>query len=190
MNRISKLLAGLLLLASAWSASAELPQVLMETSMGNIVLELYPEKSPRTVKNFVNYVKTQYYDAVIFHRVMSGWVIQAGNYDADLVGYETDPPIRNEATNGLKNDRGTIAMAHADDPHSADSQFFINLNDNHSLNHSARTLDNYGFCVFGKVIEGLEVVDAIGTVETHAIQGFENLPVETVLIHKVTMLRE
>jgi cyclophilin family peptidyl-prolyl cis-trans isomerase len=170
------------------TSSEELPRVEMKTSMGTLIIELYPEKSPRTVKNFLNYVNEQYYDEIIFHRVMNGWVIQSGNYTEDLVGYETEPPVRNEAANGLKNLRGTLAMARGDDPHSAAAQFFINLSDNHSLDHEARTMDLYGYCVFGRVLQGMEVADAIGIVETHEHEGFANLPVKPVRIDTVRLL--
>lgn len=168
--------------------AAELPRVELKTSMGTLVLELDQVKAPRTVANFLDYVRNGFYDNFIFHRVVKGFVIQSGAYDKDLVEYETNGPIRNEAANGLKNLRGTVAMARYGDPHSADSQFFINLSDNPKLDHKSRTLDGYGYCVFGRVIRGMEVVDAIGNVETHALNGFEDVPVEPVFIERASIL--
>ena len=170
--------------------ASDRPQVMLETSLGTIIVELYRDHSPKTVKNFLDYTESQFYDDFIFHRVIKGWVIQTGAYDRDMVEYETNGPIRNEAANGLKNDRGTLGMARYDDPHSADSQFYINLSDNHSLNHQARTMTDYGYCVFGKVIEGMDVVDTIGNVDTHEIEGIEDVPVEPVILIKVTILSE
>ena len=168
--------------------AAELSRVALETSKGTIVLELYDDKAPKTVRNFLNYVNAGFYDGFIFHRVEKDFVIQSGAYDKDLVEYETNGPVRNEAANGLKNLRGTIAMARFGDPHSADSQFFINLSDNPALDHKSRTLAGYGYCVFGHVVQGMDVVDAIGNVETHAVNGFENLPVEPLFIQQTKLL--
>jgi peptidyl-prolyl cis-trans isomerase B (cyclophilin B) len=179
-----------LFFAPVLSMANDRPQVMLETSKGNIVIELYRDKAPKTVKNFLDYAESQFYDDFIFHRVIKDWVIQTGAFDRDMVEYETSEPIRNEAANGLKNERGTLAMARYDDPHSADSQFYINLSDNHSLDHKARTMTDYGYCVFGKVTEGMDVVDAIGNVETHEIDGYEDVPVEPVLLIKATILSE
>ncbi len=170
--------------------AADLPRVEIKTTMGTMILELYPDKAPRTVKNFLSYISYQYYDDMIFHRVVEDFVIQTGNYDKELVGYVTDPPIRNEAANGLLNERGTIAMARHSDPHSATSQFYINLVDNPLLDHKSRTLELYGYCVFGRVIEGMDVADAIGGVETHAAGRFVNLPVEPVIIERMMLLQD
>ena len=160
----------------------------IDTTMGVMRLELFPDKSPGTVANFLRYVEINYYDDVIFHRVIGDWIIQSGAYDDNLMTRDTMSPVRNEATNGLKNDRGTIAMARMYDPHSADSQFFINLSDNDSLNHRARTFTDYGYTVFGQVIEGMDVADAIGDVETHELDSFEDIPVEPVYIKTVRIL--
>ncbi len=176
-----------LLLASP-GASADNPRVIVETTMGDMVLELYPDKAPRTVKNFIGYLEYEYFHDMIFHRVVDDWVIQTGNYDIDLNGYETDPPVRNEATNGLKNERGTVAMARGVDPHSATSQWYINLSDNPELDHKTRTLRSYGYCVFGKVISGMDVADAIGDVKTAPREGFENMPVTPVVIKSARLL--
>jgi peptidyl-prolyl cis-trans isomerase B (cyclophilin B) len=170
-----------------FQASAE-TIVEIDTTMGVMRLELFSDKSPDTVANFLKYVEINYYDDVIFHRVIEDWIIQSGAYDEGLMTRDTMSPVRSEATNGLKNDRGTIAMARMHDPHSADSQFFINLSNNDSLNHRARTFSDYGYTVFGRVIEGLDVADAIGEVETHEVDGFEDIPVEPVFIKTVRII--
>ena len=171
-------------------AKAEEPiRIKMLTSLGKMEIELNSEKSPRTVKNFLNYVNSKYYDGLIFHRTVGGWLIQGGGYDDKLNYFKTDDPIRNEARNGLKNLRGTISMARHWDPNSADSQFFINLSDNPSFDHKNRTPDGYGYCVFGKVISGMEVADAIGNVETQAMGHLsKDVPVDTVFIVKVKII--
>ncbi len=186
MHKLCFLLAALVLSGAA--AAADAPRIELRTSKGVIVVELDIEKAPRTVRNFLNYVENKYYDEMIFHRVIAGWVIQSGGYTEDLVAYETEPPIRNEAVNGLQNIRGTIAMARGADPHSADSQFYINLDDNDSLDHEARTMRHYGYCVFGRVVQGMDVVDAIGAVETKPRGGLDDLPVEAVLIERAALL--
>ena len=188
MSRNITVLVFLFFCQCLFVSAADFPQVELQTTMGTIILELNDEKAPKTVRNFLTYVESQFYDDFIFHRVIKGWVIQSGGYDKDQVEYETNGPIRNEAANGLKNVRGSIAMARHDDPHSAESQYFINLSDNHSLDHRARTLTDYGYCVFGKVIKGMEVVDAIGNVETHELDNFEDLPVEPVIVIKAKVL--
>lgn len=161
----------------------------MQTSMGTMEIELYSDKSPRTVKNFLNYVNSKYYEGLVFHRVISGWLIQTGGYDEELKNFATEPAIRNEATNGLKNVRGSIAMARHWDPNSADSQFFINLNDNTSFDHQSRTIEGYGYCVFARVVSGMDVADAISNVETHAAGRFEkDVPVKHILIEKVEVV--
>lgn len=176
------------ILAIGGAFAGSLPRVELQTSMGTIIVELNQDKAPRTVRNFLNYVKTGFYDDMIFHRVVADFVIQAGAFDKDMVEYETNGPIRNEAANGLKNKRGSLAMARNADPHSADSQFYINLKDNPSLDHKARTLRDYGYCVFGRVVEGMDVVDAIGSVETHEVDGYEDVPVTPVVIEHAGLL--
>ena len=169
--------------------AADLPRVKMHTSLGTMEIELYSDRSPRTVKNFLKYVNSKYYDGLIFHRVVSGWLIQGGGYDEELSIFETEAPIRNEATNGLKNVRGTISMARHWDPNSADSQFFINLKDNSSFDHQNRTPRGYGYCVFGRVVSGIDVADAIGNVETHAVADFDkDVPVKHIFIKKVEVV--
>ena len=169
--------------------AADLPRVELHTSKGLIVVELDSEKAPQTVRNFLNYVESRYYDGMIFHRVIDDWVIQSGGHTEKLAHYETEPPIRSEAANGLKNLRGTIAMARDSDPHSADSQFYINLSDNPELDHLARTPRDYGYCVFGRVVQGMEAADAIGDIKTHEYRGFENLPVEAVVIERAVVAK-
>ena len=160
--------------------------VLMETTMGDLVIELYPEQAPVTVANFMDYVGEGFYDGLVFHRVIDTFVIQGGGYDADLMARHANDPIVNEATNGLKNLRGTIAMARPVDPHSATSQFFINLVDNPSLDHRDTTTAEYGYCVFGRVVSGMDVVDAISDVPTGEQGGFLDVPVTPVIILKAT----
>lgn len=187
-NKVILVVCLILLFNVSGLFAADLPRVEIRTTMGTIVMELEQGKAPKTVKNFLDYVENRFYDDMIFHRVINGWVIQTGAFDKDMVEYETNGPIRNEAANGLKNVRGTLAMARHDDPHSADSQFYINLKDNVSLDHKARTLTDYGYCVFGRVIEGMDVVDAIADVETHEIDGYEDVPVKPILIEQVRIL--
>jgi peptidyl-prolyl cis-trans isomerase B (cyclophilin B) len=160
-------------------------QVVMETSKGVIVLELYPDKAPLTVKNFMDYVEAGFYNGTIFHRIIPGFMLQGGGFSRDMQKKPTLMPVRNEAHNGLKNDRGTLAMARTQDPHSASSQFFINTVDNAFLNYKSQTTSGWGYAVFGKVIKGMEVVDAISKVET-GIQGrFRDVPKTPVEIIKV-----
>lgn len=160
----------------------------INTTMGDIQIELNPEKAPKTVANFLNYIEIGYYDGLIFHRVIDDFIIQSGGYDANFMIKDTMSPIRSEATNGLKNIKGTITMARMADPHSADSQFFINLANNSTLNHRARTFSDYGYTVFGKIISGMDIADAIGDVETAEVDGYEDVPVEPVMINTVKIL--
>lgn len=185
---LKKILAALSLTAGLSAPAMAETLVEMDTSKGTMVLELYPEKAPKTVENFLRYVEAGYYDELIFHRVIEDWIIQSGGYDADFMMEQAFEPVRSEATNGLKNERGTIAMARLMDPHSADSQFFINLADNPSLDHRARTLTDYGYTVFGRVVEGMEVADAIGEVETHEVDGFEDVPVKPVMLNSIKVI--
>lgn len=161
------------------------PVVVIDTSMGAFKVELYQDTSPKTVANFLQYVDERFYDGTIFHRVAPGYVIQGGGYAEDLKEKPTHQPVVNEAANGVKNLRGTLAMARTPEVNSATSQFFVNLEDNDRLNHGA-TEGNYGYAVFGKVIEGMDVVDKIGVVRTKSLgPGMENLPVEPVIIKSV-----
>lgn len=162
----------------------------MKTTMGDITLELYQDKAPDTVKNFLGYVDDKFYDGTIFHRVIKGFMIQGGGHTADMSKKPTKGPIKNEADNGLSNQRGTISMARMPDPHSATSQFFINLVDNVNLDFSAKTDQGYGYCVFGKVISGMDVVDAIANVKIMTRHGMQNVPRETVEIISVRKVEE
>jgi peptidyl-prolyl cis-trans isomerase B (cyclophilin B) len=156
--------------------------VILHTSMGDIKLELNKEKAPVTVENFVNYVNDGHYNGTIFHRVINGFMVQGGGFDADMQQKPTKSTIKNEANNGLKNDVGTVAMARTPDPHSASAQFFINIKDNDFLNFSAETSQGWGYAVFGKVVDGMDVVDQIKDVKTGRSNGHQDVPVEPILI--------
>lgn len=158
------------------------PVVKLETSMGDILVRLDARKAPMTKANFLEYVKASQYDGTIFHRVIKDFMIQGGGMTASLREKTTRAPIKNEADNGLSNDRGTIAMARTMDPHSATAQFFINLVDNDFLNYSAPVPSGWGYCVFGKVVEGMDVVDKIAKVKTKSVGFHENVPTDMVLI--------
>ena len=160
--------------------------VTLETTLGNITIELNEEKAPETVKNFLAYVNSGFFDGTIFHRVIPNFMIQGGGFLPGMEQKTTEAAIKNEADNGLANDRGTIAMARTNEPHSATSQFFINHNDNAFLNHTAPTGAGWGYCVFGKVTDGMDAVDAIAAVSTSNQGGHGDVPVETVIINKVT----
>ncbi|MEY4022216.1 MAG: peptidyl-prolyl cis-trans isomerase [Pseudomonadota bacterium] len=160
--------------------------VVLTTNHGAITLELDVEKAPKSVENFVTYVKSGHYDGTIFHRVIDGFMIQGGGFDPDMKQKSTNDPIDNEAENGLKNDRYTIAMARTSDPHSATAQFFINVGDNDFLNYPGS--DGWGYAVFGKVTEGEDVVDAIRAVKTGRKSMFSDVPVETVVIEKAEVV--
>lgn len=159
--------------------------VTLETSHGNIAIELDEDKAPVTVENFLGYVRDGFYDGTIFHRVIKGFMIQGGGFNDQMIQKMGKDPIKNEANNGLVNDRGTIAMARTSDPNSATSQFFINHKDNHFLNHSAPTAQGWGYCVFGKVTEGLDVLDAIAGVQTTNRAGHADVPVDVVVIKTI-----
>ena len=159
------------------------PKVKLTTSMGDILLELDAEKAPLSVENFVNYVKNGHYDGLIFHRIIPGFMVQGGGMEPGMKERANLSPIQNEADNGLKNNKGTIAMARTNDPHSATSQFFINLSDNDFLNHTGKDARGWGYAVFGEVIEGSEVIDAMGTVQTGNVGGHGDVPnIDVVLI--------
>ena len=160
--------------------------VVLTTNHGAITLELDVEKAPKSVENFVTYVKSGHYDGTIFHRVIDGFMIQGGGFDPDMKQKSTNDPIDNEAENGLKNDRYTVAMARTSDPHSATAQFFINVGDNEFLNYPGS--DGWGYAVFGKVSDGEDVVDAIRAVKTGRKSMFSDVPVETVGIEKAEVV--
>jgi peptidyl-prolyl cis-trans isomerase B (cyclophilin B) len=161
--------------------------VKLSTNFGGITIELNAEKAPITVANFLKYVENGFYDGLIFHRVINDFMIQGGGFDAGMKQKTTEAEIENEADNGLKNDKYTIAMARTSAPHSASSQFFINVNDNDFLNHTATTSSGWGYCVFGKVTEGMDVIDKITSVETGSKGGHQDVPVEPVIIEKATL---
>lgn len=158
------------------------PKVELQTSKGRIVIELYPDKAPITVANFLKYVDSGFYDGTIFHRVIPNFMIQGGGFTPDMKQKPTQEPIKNEASNGLKNQRGTLAMARTNDPHSATAQFFINVTDNDFLNYSGPGPRGAGYAVFGKVVEGMDVADKIVNVSTTTVGPFENVPKTPVLI--------
>jgi peptidyl-prolyl cis-trans isomerase B (cyclophilin B) len=163
------------------------PIVTLETNHGNITLELYPEQAPESVQNFLHYVEEGFYENVIFHRVIKNFMVQGGGFDTDMNQKATKAPIQNEANNGLKNDRGTVAYARTGDPHSATAQFFINSVDNDFLNHTSETMRGWGYAVFGKVTDGLEVVDAISDVPTGSMRGMQDVPRDQVVILKASI---
>jgi cyclophilin family peptidyl-prolyl cis-trans isomerase len=165
------------------------PQVLFETSLGNITIELYPEKAPITVANFLQYVDSGFYNETIFHRVIPGFMIQGGGFTLDMEQKDTNAPIKNEADNGLSNTKGTIAMARTQIVDSATAQFFINTVDNPHLNHRTKSPEGYGYCVFGKVIEGIDVVKKIEAVPTGRIGYFSDVPEEPVVIVSAKKIR-
>ena len=162
--------------------------VKLSTNFGDITLELNAEKAPITVANFLQYVESGFYDGMIFHRVIDGFMIQGGGFDADMQQKKTKDEIKNEADNGLGNDNYTIAMARTSIPDSASSQFFINATDNDFLNHTAKTPSGWGYCVFGKVVQGMDVVDKIKKVKTTSKAGHRDLPVEAVVIEKAAVI--
>jgi peptidyl-prolyl cis-trans isomerase B (cyclophilin B) len=153
-----------------------------------MVIELNREKAPVTTENFLGYVGAGHFDGTVFHRVIPGFMIQGGGFTAEMRQRPTNSPIENEADNGLKNERGTIAMARTSDPHSASSQFFINLTDNSFLDHKAKNAQGWGYAVFGKVVDGLEVVDAIAQVPTETRGPHSDVPKEPVLIERISLL--
>ena len=162
------------------------PFLLMETSAGDILLELYPDKAPLTVENFLRYADGGFYRNTLFHRVIKDFMIQGGGLTLRMEEKPAGAPVRNEADNGLSNTRGALAMARTSDPHSAASQFFINTADNPGLDFSARTAAGYGYCVFGAVAEGMEVVDRIAASKVRALGGHEDVPVDSVIILQIS----
>lgn len=162
--------------------------VKLTTNHGTVTLELFDDKAPETVKNFLQYVESGFYDGTIFHRVIDGFMIQGGGFEPGMKQKPTGAQIKNEADNGLANERGTIAMARTQAPHSATAQFFINVKDNSFLNHTAPTPQGWGYCVFGKVVEGMEVVDKIKAVPTGTKGFHQDVPNEDVIIEKVEIV--
>jgi peptidyl-prolyl cis-trans isomerase B (cyclophilin B) len=165
-------------------------KVLLKTNQGDITLTLDAIKAPKSVANFLQYVKSGHYDGTIFHRIIDNFMIQGGGMTAGMKQKPTGAEIENEANNGLKNERGTVAMARTNDPHSATSQFFINVNDNDFLNHTAQNAQGWGYAVFGKVSDGFDVVDAIRKTKTGSSGFHQDVPTEDVVIEKATVLEE
>lgn len=194
---MERLLAALCIFAlwytSAFSeekAPAENPVISMMTSKGEIVVELKPSKAPKTVANFLEYVKSGFYEGTIFHRVIKGFMIQGGGFTPDMNKKKTNAPIQNEADNRMSNRRGTIAMARTNDPHSATAQFFINTVDNAGLDFKNKSQAGWGYCVFGRVIKGMSVVDAIEGIKTASNGMMRDVPVTPVMITKVTLVEK
>ncbi|PTR06365.1 peptidyl-prolyl cis-trans isomerase A (cyclophilin A)/peptidyl-prolyl cis-trans isomerase B (cyclophilin B) [Nitrosospira sp. Nsp5] len=187
---IIKLLTALsLLFSTITTAYAANPQVEIKTNFGTIVLELYPDKAPKTVGNFLSYVKDGYYTGTVFHRVIPGFMIQGGGFDKTLRQKPARQPVENEAANGLRNEIGTVAMARTSDPHSASAQFFINVANNAFLNHTAPTPQGYGYTVFGKVVKGMEIVNKIADTPTGPAGPFpSDVPKVTVVIEEVRLI--
>ena len=180
----------LALLTLSFGAHAANPQVRITTNMGVIEAELYADKAPLTVKSFLGYVERGHYNGTVFHRVMSGFMIQGGGFVPGLKQKSTGAPVKNEADNGLKNLTGTLAMARTPDPHSASAQFFINTVDNAMLDHRDKTDRGWGYAVFGKVTKGMEVVKKIESVHTHTVGPFENVPKQDVVIQKMEQIKK
>jgi len=164
------------------------PRVKLQTSMGDMVIQLDAEKAPKTVDNFLTYVKEGFYDGTVFHRVINNFMIQGGGFESGMKQKSTHEPVENEANNGLKNDRYTLAMARTSDPHSATAQFFINVADNDFLNFTSPTPNGWGYAVFGKVVEGTEVVEQIKGVKTGTKGFHQDVPVQDVVIEKATVV--
>jgi peptidyl-prolyl cis-trans isomerase B (cyclophilin B) len=176
------LLTSLLFLNVAFAAN---PVVVMETSSGVIEIELFEDKAPNTVANFLKYVDSKFYDGTIFHRVINNFMIQGGGFNQKMEEKQSGTPIKNEANNRLSNDTGTIAMARTNDPHSATAQFFINVADNSSLNHTGENNSGWGYAVFGKVTNGMHVVNRIKMVKTGNVSGYADVPMDAVIIKSV-----
>lgn len=187
---IAALAAGLLFApASDGASAASNPRVKLTTNYGAIVVELYADKAPKTVNNFLTYVASGHYAGTVFHRVIQGFMIQGGGFAPGFDQKPTKAPVKNEADNGLKNEIGTLAMARTSDPHSASAQFFINTANNAFLNHKSKSPDGWGYAVFGVVVEGMDVVRKIEAVDTHRVGGFDDVPVEDVVIERAEALK-
>ncbi|MDX1915189.1 MAG: peptidylprolyl isomerase [Methylophilus sp.] len=186
MKFLSKIVWGVLALFSMFALEVNATTLVeFETSAGNFTVELYPEKAPKTVENFLHYVNDKFYDNTIFHRVISRFMVQGGGFERDLTEKSTREPIANESDNGLLNQTGTIAMARTSDPNSATAQFFINLADNQFLNYTSPEPDRIGYCVFGKVVHGMDVVHKIGIVPTSTVKGFSDVPIKPIMIKQI-----
>jgi cyclophilin family peptidyl-prolyl cis-trans isomerase len=196
MRLLPALLTVAMILAAAIPASSEekgkesYPHVYIKTNAGGFTIELYPDKAPVTVANFLNYVEKGYYSGTIFHRVIKGFMIQGGGFTTDMSQKETAPPIKNEASNGLKNEKYTLAMARTNIVDSATSQFFVNVKDNSNLDHRDKTQAGYGYCVFAKVIEGTNVIDKIEMAQTTTKGSYADVPVKPVIIKAMTLMTD
>jgi cyclophilin family peptidyl-prolyl cis-trans isomerase len=191
MKNLFSTAAMIVLLVTGNTVFAANPKVKMETTQGTVLIELYPDKAPVTVENFLRYAREGKYDGTIFHRVIKRFMNQGGGFKPDFTKVETYPPIKNEADNGLKNTVGTIAMARTGDPHSATNQFFINTVDNSFLDHTGKTQRGWGYCVFGSVVDGMAVMNRISKVKTGAGGPFrQDVPQAEVIIVKVTVIDE
>lgn len=183
-----RILSVILLMISSTLFAAQ-PEIRVNTNLGSITLELYPDKAPKTVENFLSYVNEGYYSGTIFHRVIANFMIQGGGFDRLLIQKPTKQPIENEAANGLRNEIGTIAMARTGDPHSATAQFFINVANNSFLNHTAPTVQGYGYTVFGKVTKGMDVVNKIAATPTGSKGIFaSDVPKNMIIIESIEFL--
>jgi cyclophilin family peptidyl-prolyl cis-trans isomerase len=178
------------ILSACSFAAAPATRVKMETSNGTMIIALDSTAAPKTVANFLSYVNKGFYDGTIFHRVIQKFMIQGGGFTANMAEKPTTPPIQNEANNGLKNTRGTIAMARTPDPNSASAQFFINTVDNVMLNYRNSTQEGWGYCVFGRVVSGMNVVDSIAAVQTTSRNGMDDVPVSPVVIKKAFVMKD
>ena len=173
---------------TATAADTGAPRVVLDTSQGAITVELFAEQAPLSVANFLDYVRAGYYDDTVFHRVIPGFMVQGGGMTADLIRKPAREPVMNEADNGLANTRGTLALARTQDPHSATSQFFINVVDNGFLDHQSQTARGWGYAVFGRVSAGMDVVDAIAAMPTGVVEGMPDVPIEAIVIKTARVL--
>jgi cyclophilin family peptidyl-prolyl cis-trans isomerase len=181
--------AAAVLTVTSSALAGDHPKVVLDTSKGKIILELDADKAPQTVLNFLTYVDAGFYDGTIFHRVIPGFMIQGGGFTSEMQQKATRTPIHNEADNGLQNERGTIAMARTSDPHSATAQFFINTVDNEFLNHKSKSPQSWGYAVFGRVVEGIDVVDEISRIKTVSRGTYRDVPAETIVIVSAKRLK-
>ena len=188
LKKLCAITAVVVCMAVAMAAEAKNPLVMMETNMGNVKLELFEKEAPISVKNFLDYANSGFFSDTIFHRVIANFMIQGGGFTMDFKQKPTNAPIKNEAGNGLKNQRGTLAMARTGIVDSATAQFFINVSNNDFLNHRDKSMQGYGYAVFGKVVEGMDVVDKIAGVKT-VTRGFPDVPEQQVVIKSMTVLK-
>lgn len=186
---ILALFLGLFLAGAAFAAEAKNPIVLIETSEGKVKVELFQKEAPISVKNFLDYVNSGFYEGTIFHRVIPGFMIQGGGFTKEMTPKPTQAPIKNEAANGLKNERGTLAMARTGVVDSATAQFFINVVNNDFLNHRPGGPQTYGYAVFGKVLEGMDVVDKIAATKTGFVKGFSDVPLSPMVIKSMKQVK-